>query len=509
MELRKNFYSRIWLAGLIFVLWLSSVKPTLAVDGYEPDDTYGQANIITTDGVVQTHDFDPAGDNDWVKFSAVGGEGYVIATSNLGENCDTYIGLYDTNGITQLEWNDDSRVEPFASRIIWTASGPGTYYVMARHFDDSVGGAGTNYGIAITPFTPGSISGTVTNMSGTPLPDIYITVYDSDWDSASGVYTDTNGTYVINGLPAGDYRVWALPAGILGLSETDYASEYYDDILDYQDATPVSVTAGTNTADIGFGLAAGGSISGTISYSGSTMGDVYIGVFTASSYTPFWPTAIAESYPGPYSFKGIASGEWYVAALMDLNYNHIYDSGEPFGEYALNPVSVTAGTDTPDINIELNGVPRTNNPPVIDPIGDKTVNEGELLTFVITAADPDGDPLSYSASNLPSNASFDPAAQRFSWTPGYDQTGYSHVWFTVSDGELGDIEVIMITVNDVDGDGCSCETNSAGSSESLKTEQIIGFFLPFSMVFLTIVVLIRRRERRAIRVKPGLLTKLF
>ena len=37
--------------------------------------------------------------------------------------------------------------------------------------------------------------------------------------------------------------------------------------------------------------------------------------------------------------------------------------------------------------------------PVLDSIGDKEVNEGELLTFTVTATDPDGD-LAYMASNL-------------------------------------------------------------------------------------------------------------
>ncbi|UCD85562.1 MAG: hypothetical protein JSU92_05060, partial [Deltaproteobacteria bacterium] len=340
----------------------------------------------------------------------------------------------------------------------------------------------------------GSISGTVVaDADGSPISGAYLQAigYNSNENIGINYFTINDGKYVIKSLPTGDYRVWAQAYGLI--YETDYASEFYNDILDYQDATPVSVTAGTNIPDINFGLAAGGSISGTISYSGSTTGAISIGVFTASSYTPFWPTSMTEIFsPGSYSLAGVASGEWYVAALMDLNYNNTYDIGEPFGEYALNPVSVTAGTDTPNINIELNGTPWTNNPPVLEPIGDKTVNQGEHLAFVITATDPDGDPLSYSASNLPSNASFDPVTRTFSWTPGHDQAGFFHVWFTVSDGELGDIETIIITVNEVDEDGCSCGTISAGNPEPLKIEQGIGFFLPFLMVFLTIVILIKR-----------------
>ncbi len=90
-----------------------------------------------------------------------------------------------------------------------------------------------------------------------------------------------------------------------------------------------------------------------------------------------------------------------------------------------------------------------NNPPVLGPIGNKEVNEGEILEFTIKATDPDGDFLSYSASHLPRGASFDPATHTFSWRPDYTQAGtYPEIHFAVSDGKLTDSETITITVND-------------------------------------------------------------
>ncbi len=94
--------------------------------------------------------------------------------------------------------------------------------------------------------------------------------------------------------------------------------------------------------------------------------------------------------------------------------------------------------------------PSANQAPVLDAIGNKTVNEGQLLEFTISATDPDGDPLTYSASNLPSGASFDPATRTFSWTPSYIQAGlYEDVYFEVTDGTLTDSEDIDITVVNV------------------------------------------------------------
>jgi len=107
----------------------------------------------------------------------------------------------------------------------------------------------------------------------------------------------------------------------------------------------------------------------------------------------------------------------------------------------------------------VNGQVIINQPPLLNLIGDKSVNEGELLEFTISASDPDGDELSYSASNLPEGTSFDSDNQTFSWTPRYDQAGLYSVYFEVSDGQLTDSENVTITVVqlyedwDINGDG--------------------------------------------------------
>ena len=83
-----------------------------------------------------------------------------------------------------------------------------------------------------------------------------------------------------------------------------------------------------------------------------------------------------------------------------------------------------------------------NQPPILNPIGDKSVNRNETLTFAISASDPDGGTLTYSAQNLPSGATFNTTTRIFSWTP--SQSGTSQVTFIVSDGELQDSETITV-----------------------------------------------------------------
>ena len=96
-----------------------------------------------------------------------------------------------------------------------------------------------------------------------------------------------------------------------------------------------------------------------------------------------------------------------------------------------------------------NGTLIVNDPPVLTPIGDKTVYEGSLLEFTVSAYDPDNDTLSFTAGNLPRGASFDPETRKFSWTPDYEQAGSYKVHFEVSDGYYNDSEDITITVINV------------------------------------------------------------
>jgi hypothetical protein len=91
--------------------------------------------------------------------------------------------------------------------------------------------------------------------------------------------------------------------------------------------------------------------------------------------------------------------------------------------------------------------PIVNSPPVLDFIGDKSVNVRSQLVLIITASDPDGDLLTYSASDLPIGASFDPATCTFEWKPQNKQVGSHQVRFNVSDGLSIDSEYITITVN--------------------------------------------------------------
>ncbi len=95
-------------------------------------------------------------------------------------------------------------------------------------------------------------------------------------------------------------------------------------------------------------------------------------------------------------------------------------------------------------NTTTNPVGTQNDPPVLAFIGNKNIFENARLTIWLTATDPDGDLLSYSASGLPPGA--DLIGNIFSWKPTNAQTGSFSVTFFVSDGEDFDSKIVLITV---------------------------------------------------------------
>ncbi len=105
----------------------------------------------------------------------------------------------------------------------------------------------------------------------------------------------------------------------------------------------------------------------------------------------------------------------------------------------------------PNESLMSSGVVLPNARPKLDAIGNKAVVAGNLLAFTVSATDPNNDPLTFSASNLPPGATFSPATRIFSWNPSITQVGvYNNVHFSVTDGQFTASEDISIAVPDND-----------------------------------------------------------
>lgn len=82
-------------------------------------------------------------------------------------------------------------------------------------------------------------------------------------------------------------------------------------------------------------------------------------------------------------------------------------------------------------------VKKTNRPPIIAEIPDKTVKEGQLLEVSVSATDPDGDPITLTANNLPDGAVFEDNGDGTGvlfWTPTFGQAGNYAIEITADDG---------------------------------------------------------------------------
>ena len=115
------------------------------------------------------------------------------------------------------------------------------------------------------------------------------------------------------------------------------------------------------------------------------------------------------------------------------------------------PVSGTSGLITITTPLGTTSSPQPfliNRSAVLDPIGNKTVALGSTLTFTATAVDPDGQPVTLSATPMPllPHATFATQTGLFTFTPDATQVGTFPLTITASDGITTVSETITLTV---------------------------------------------------------------
>ena len=126
---------------------------------------------------------------------------------------------------------------------------------------------------------------------------------------------------------------------------------------------------------------------------------------------------------------------------------------------------------THTITITVNGI---NQPPVFAPIGNKSAHAQSLLTFTLSATDPDGDSVTYSATDMPSGATL--TGSTFAWTPTVDQRGVFIITFIASDGKLQSTQQVIITVTGVN----SPPIIGTISNQTVTAGTLLSFSVPVS-----------------------------
>jgi len=127
VKMRREYLFFIVAALLTSIVGLATVATT---DDHGND--YLTATYIFADGSLVQGEIEQPNDRDFFSFKASAKEKYLIWTGPLRDNMDTVIYLFEPDGQTVLEVNDNFDGGP-RSRLLWSAPVDGMYFIMVRH----------------------------------------------------------------------------------------------------------------------------------------------------------------------------------------------------------------------------------------------------------------------------------------------------------------------------------------------------------------------------------------
>ena len=249
-----------------------------------------------------------------------------------------------------------------------------------------------------------------------------------DFTISDGTNTSSDITFSINGAPINDAPVNTVPGTQTVLEDTQTAiSGVSVSDIDANGATiSTQLTVSNGILDV--------SLSGSATISSGAIGTNTLTI--NGTVSDINSTLSSLEYTGNTNLNGLA------ADTLTITTNDLGNTG-----------SGGALSDTDTVQIDITPV---NDAPVLDPIGNQSVNELETLTFTATASDSDipADTLTFSldATSLAAGMSIDANTGVFTWTPTEsDGNTTPNVTVTVTDsgtGNLMDSETFTITVND-------------------------------------------------------------
>ena len=119
-----------------------------------------------------------------------------------------------------------------------------------------------------------------------------------------------------------------------------------------------------------------GSISGSVSYSGSTTGELIVALFSDPSFSGRPPYQSILASPGPYTFNGLSDGTYYVGAVIFTDTTNSIKPTDPWAVYGTpqnpTPVVLSGGVNVTGINLTLvDGTAQNPNPFYKEPLEPK------------------------------------------------------------------------------------------------------------------------------------------
>lgn len=293
--------------------WVSSVDGTPLNDCYITayDEDYNGANSSSTD------------ENGEYVLDRLPSGGYKLRIHYGGSG--NYVG----------EWYENS--QSFETATIVTVTEP--YTTKDINFILDLGGA---------------IEGRVFDEAGEPVGafNCYITAYDDDKNWVDSVQSDENGDFAISKLQTGIYRLRFEYYG-----QENYLDGWYDGAEDFENATPIVVTAPNSTENVDIALQAAGAISGSVfDYNGQPL--AYCCVIAYDEHQDrVGGTQTGEN--GEYTILRLSTGRYKLFAeylgnasiVGEEPANEWYDGEYEFEDAAF--VEVTAPDSTENIDFSL------------------------------------------------------------------------------------------------------------------------------------------------------------
>ncbi len=277
-----------------------------------------------------------------------------------------YVELYDT----PFDWNDSRPLITTRAdgtyKAYWT---PGNFTVRFNlqnwyhrdPFAPDVNYIGQVYnGGQIIPLTAGTtvsgidarlaqggtVTGRFTDAEGNGLTS-GVAAYGADALSYSAASTNTDGSYILDRLPTGNYKIRFRPGN------TSLGTEWYDDAATFEAAVPVPVVTGQTTPNINGLYGPGGYIEGTVT--NASPAPIQGVTVTAYDVAGISLVSAATDQNGHYRIPRLPAGPlkvFFSPPVTSQNY---------VAEYYLDklligdaePVMVTAGGTTSGIDAQL------------------------------------------------------------------------------------------------------------------------------------------------------------
>lgn len=214
------------------------------------------------------------------------------------------------------------------------------------------------------------------------------------------------------------------------------------------------VAAAPEPAVLGFSVTTSVAVEGAIGdhlvvvvRTGETRGSVSVSFATASGTAQDGRDFVGSS--GALTFPRGASQQEITIPILD---DRAAEADETFTLVLSDPEkNADLGNNIVHTVTIIDDDSTANQPPVVDPVGDQTVAEGDTLTVTITSSDPDSDPIALTIDPaLPPWAGFvdhTDGTATLTATPGPSDAGtYGPYTITATDGTLTDTETIHLTV---------------------------------------------------------------